>query len=199
MNEPLATAAGNALEVRNAVDFLTGAHRTPRCCEVTLALARRRARDDRLSRAMRAPRSEPRSTSGKATEHFAQMVDAARRPRRFRRAHGPAPDARADRPRRLRRRARAPSPRSTPAASAWAVVALGGGRRLPTDTIDHAVGFDRLARARRDGRTPGTPLARIHARDEVDAPQKPKPASLPPIASATNRRCIPSSSTGSIP
>ena len=30
MNEPLASAAGNALEVRNAVDFLTGAHRDPR-------------------------------------------------------------------------------------------------------------------------------------------------------------------------
>ena len=25
-----------------------------------------------------------------------------------------------------------------------AVVALGGGRRMPTDKIDHAVGFDRL-------------------------------------------------------
>ena len=30
MNEPLASAAGNALEVRNAVDFLTGKHRDPR-------------------------------------------------------------------------------------------------------------------------------------------------------------------------
>ena len=30
MNEPLASAAGNALEVRNAVDFLTGTHRDAR-------------------------------------------------------------------------------------------------------------------------------------------------------------------------
>ena len=30
MNEPLASAAGNAVEVRNAVDYLTGAKRDPR-------------------------------------------------------------------------------------------------------------------------------------------------------------------------
>ncbi len=39
MNEPLASAAGNAVEVLNAVDFLTGAHRDKRLEEVTLALA----------------------------------------------------------------------------------------------------------------------------------------------------------------
>ena len=39
MNEPLASAAGNALEVRNAVDFLTGARRDPRLLDVTLELS----------------------------------------------------------------------------------------------------------------------------------------------------------------
>src|SRR5690606_21251198 len=38
MNEPLASAAGNGLEVRNAVDFLTGQHQDARLREVTLAL-----------------------------------------------------------------------------------------------------------------------------------------------------------------
>src|SRR5690606_2587892 len=38
MNEPLASAAGNWLEVKNAIDFLTRAHRDPRLEEVTLAL-----------------------------------------------------------------------------------------------------------------------------------------------------------------
>jgi len=48
------------------------------------------------------------------------------------------------------------------------VVALGGGRRMPTDTIDHAVGFDRLVGL---GANVGasTPLARIHARNEASA------------------------------
>ena len=39
MNEPLASAAGNAVEVRNAVDFLTGRLRDRRLEDVTLALA----------------------------------------------------------------------------------------------------------------------------------------------------------------
>ena len=38
MNEPLASAAGNAVEVRNAVDYLTGAKRDPRLDRVTMAL-----------------------------------------------------------------------------------------------------------------------------------------------------------------
>ena len=38
MNESLASAAGNAVEVMNAVDFLTGRHRDPRLEEVTVAL-----------------------------------------------------------------------------------------------------------------------------------------------------------------
>src|SRR3712207_6235299 len=39
MNEPLASAAGNALEVTYAVDYLTGRRREPRFHEVTIALA----------------------------------------------------------------------------------------------------------------------------------------------------------------
>ncbi len=38
MNEPLASAAGNAVEVQNAVDYLTGAARDPRLHAVTIAL-----------------------------------------------------------------------------------------------------------------------------------------------------------------
>src|SRR5579872_3889546 len=38
MNEPLASAAGNAVEVRNAVDYLTGARRDARLDRVTMAL-----------------------------------------------------------------------------------------------------------------------------------------------------------------
>ena len=38
MNEPLASAAGNAVEIRNAVDYLTGARRDERLDKVTIAL-----------------------------------------------------------------------------------------------------------------------------------------------------------------
>ena len=39
MNEPLASAAGNAVEVLNAVAYLTGARREPRLDAVVIALA----------------------------------------------------------------------------------------------------------------------------------------------------------------
>jgi thymidine phosphorylase len=38
MDEPLASAAGNAVEIKNAVDYLTGAHRDPRLHEVAVSL-----------------------------------------------------------------------------------------------------------------------------------------------------------------
>jgi thymidine phosphorylase len=49
-----------------------------------------------------------------------------------------------------------------------AVVTLGGGRRLPADKIDHAVGLDRLLGLGMPV-SPKTPIARIHARDEASA------------------------------
>src|SRR5690606_36428611 len=49
-----------------------------------------------------------------------------------------------------------------------AVVALGGGRTMPTDSIDHRVGFDRLA-ALGAAVDAHAPIARIHAADEASA------------------------------
>src|SRR5690606_19471283 len=166
MNEPLATAAGNALEVRNAVDFLTGAHMDGRLCEVTLALsaaALEMAGHDGDARA--AVRTA--LTSGAALEHFARMVSLLGGPADvvddLDRYLAPAP---------IVRDVFAPGTGRVVAidtrAIGWAVVALGGGRRLSTDAIDHAVGFDRLAGL---GATADAamPLARLHARDPASA------------------------------
>jgi thymidine phosphorylase len=166
MNEPLASAAGNALEVRNAVDFLTGRHRDPRLLEVTLALCAEALVLSGFSGDARAA-CEAALASGAATERFASMVTEL---------GGPA-DFIEDMDRHLEP---APIIRDVFAAGTglvtdidtrgvgMAVVALGGGRRLPTDRIDFAVGFDRLAGlgARFD---PTSPIARIHARTEAAA------------------------------
>jgi thymidine phosphorylase len=165
MNEPLASAAGNGLEMRNAVEFLTGHHQDARLREVTLALCAAALElagiDDGHARATAA------LESGAALEHFSKMVTLL---------GGPA-DFVANMDTHL---AAAPVIRDVPAPAAgivtaidtravgMAVVVLGGGRRLPTDTIDHTVGFDRLA-SLGTRLSAGDPLARIHARDEATA------------------------------
>lgn len=168
MNEPLASAAGNALEIRNAVEFLTGGHQDPRLREVTLDLC---AAALQLSGypGDAAAAVETALSSGKATEHFARMVALLGGPADFVEqmdAHLPA----------------APIVRDILAPVAgtitgidtrgvgMGVVTLGGGRRLPSDRIDFAVGFDRILGlgAKTDTRTV---LCRVHARTEEAAEQ----------------------------
>ena len=169
MNEPLASAAGNGLEIRNAVDFLTGTHQDPRLKEVTLALCAEVAEMTGIARESGEARAlvEAALESGRAMEQFSKMVAVLGGPADF--------VERMD-----SHLATAPIIRDVFAADegtiaaidtrgvGMAVVALGGGRTMPSDTIDHAVGFDRLAGlgAVADARTP---IARIHARDEASA------------------------------
>lgn len=142
MNEPLASAAGNALEVRNAVDFLTGKHQDARLREVTLALsAAGLALTGFAGDARRAV--ERALDSGAALERFSKMVALLGGPVDFveqmDRHLAPAP---------IVRDVMAPKAGVVGAIDTrglgMAVVALGGGRTLPTDSIDHAVGFTNL-------------------------------------------------------
>jgi thymidine phosphorylase len=166
MNEPLASAAGNALEVRNAVDFLTRKHQDSRLKEVTLALSA--AALELTGYAGDARQAvETALDSGRAVEHFSRMVTLLGGPADFVErmdAHlVPAP---------IIRDILAPAEGMVSAIDTrgvgMAVVALGGGRRLPTDTIDHAVGFDHLL-GRGAGVDSGTRLCTIHARNESAA------------------------------
>ena len=163
MNEPLASAAGNALEVRNAVEFLTGARQDTRLREVTLALAA--AALELSGYAGDARQAVERALGGGlAVEHFSRMVALLGGPSDFVAAMD----------RHLRA---APLIRDVLAetdghvvaidtrAVGMGVVALGGGRTLPTDTIDHAAGYDRLA-GLGTRLSPGMLLGRVHARDQ---------------------------------
>ncbi|WP_108396037.1 thymidine phosphorylase [Devosia submarina] len=169
MNEPLASAAGNGLEVRNAVEFLSGKHQDPRLREVTLALCAElalmagKAEDTASARTM----VQKALDSGAAAERFARMVAELGGPTDFieRMDHHlqAAPiirDVLAD--------TEGEITEIDTRGVGMAVVALGGGRTTPTDPIDYTVGFDRLAPlGARIDRT--TPIARIHARDEASA------------------------------
>ena len=115
MDEVLGTTAGNALEVRESVDYLTGARREPRLHEVTVALAAavlvqaKLAPDDEGARQM----VQSVLDDGSAAERFGAMVAALGGPERLRGEPGAADRlghapgrARAAGLRRERRRAR---------------------------------------------------------------------------------------------
>jgi thymidine phosphorylase len=169
MNEPLASAAGNALEVCNAVDYLTGVRRDPRLHEVTLALAA----EPLVARGLAADRAQARAAlqraldSGAAAEKFERMVAALGGPSRFlSEASARLPAARVV--------VAAPAPHAgfvraiDARAVGIAVVELGGGRRTPSDSIDPAVGLTELAPLGAEVDA-GAPLALVHARDDAAA------------------------------
>jgi thymidine phosphorylase len=169
MNEPLASAAGNAVEVMNAVEFLTGARVDRRLWEVTVALSGENlalgglAANDADGRR----KIEAVFNSGRAAELFGKMIAALGGPTDFMESPAkylkPAPVVRT-----------IASERSGVAtaidtrAIGIAVVELGGGRMRAGDSIDPAVGFTALAGL---GATTGkdAPLAIVHARDETAA------------------------------
>jgi thymidine phosphorylase len=169
MSEPLATSAGNALEVRAAIDFLTGARIDPRLWEVTVALAAEMLVLGRLAADIASGRSmiEDAYRSGRAAERFAAMVVALG-----------GPSDLLDHP--ARHLAVAPVVKPVhPTANGHvaaidtraigvAVVALGGGRTRATDPIDPSVGYTDLA-GLGDAVDGERPLGVVHARTESDA------------------------------
>lgn len=167
MDEPLAPAAGNALELRVALRYLRGDARPPRLHEVTLALGAGLLCASGLAPDLPAARQRLQRAldSGHAAQRFAAMVrqlggrgdlldgDSACLPR--------APVVRAL----LADRAGHVGAIDALALGAC-VVALGGGRSHPHARIDHAVGLDAIVPVG----TPvaaGQPLAVVHARDEA--------------------------------
>ncbi|PXA99858.1 thymidine phosphorylase [Nostoc sp. 3335mG] len=169
MNEPLASAAGNGLEIRNAVDFLTNRHQDARLKEVTLALSAEIALMTGVAEDATWARKlvEDALASGKATEQFSKMVSVLGGPvdfvERMDEHLAPAPIVRD-----VFANGEGTVSGIDTRGVGMAVVALGGGRANPSDTIDHRVGFDRLlGLGAKVGRQ--TPVARIHAIDEASA------------------------------
>ncbi len=169
MNQALGRTAGNAVEVREAIDHLTGATREPRLHEVASALAAELlvgselASEPSVARAM----IETTLTSGAAAERFGRMVAALGGPADLvERAHTRLPRAAIQRA--------VPPPRAGLVAAVdaramgLAVVTLGGGRRRIEDAIDHAVGLTHVLGIG-DAAGPDAPLAVVHARSESAA------------------------------
>jgi thymidine phosphorylase len=169
MNEPLASAAGNAVEVLNAVDFLTGTKRDARLLEVTEALGAELLALIGAARGAAEGRAMMRRAldSGKAAEKFESMVAALGGPTNI------LAGARKLLPKAELTRSAAPSRAGyvteiDTRAVGLAVVELGGGRARASDEIDPAVGLTELAGLGAEV-SASAPLALVHARDEARA------------------------------
>ncbi len=164
MNQVLGATAGNALELRDAIDFLSGrAPREPRTLALTLALGSELLLGAGLQRDAAAASAALQAAldSGAAAERFARMVALL---------GGPS-DVLGD-----AQLPQAPLVRAVPAlcgghlqacdvrALGLAVVALGGGRQRPGDRIDPRVGLSHLLPLGQAVQ-PGDALARVHAAD----------------------------------
>ena len=169
MNQVLGRSAGNALEVGEAIAYLTGAARDPRLHEVVMALGAELLVLGGLDPEPGAARGrlEAALDSGAAAERFARMVAAL---------GGPS-DLIEDPDRHLPAAAvvRPALPEVPGVIGAMdlrriglAVVELGGGRRDAADRIDHGVGLSEVAGIG-EAVGPERPLALVHARSPAAA------------------------------
>ena len=169
MNEPLASAAGNAIEVQNAVDFLKGTAVDNRLWDVTVAQGGELLATGGLAETAEAGADQMRQAfdSGRAAEVFGKMVAELGGPTDFmEKSELHLPSAPVEAP-------IYPEHDGTVVgidarAVGVAVVELGGGRRVASDVIDPAVGLTSLAgignRVDADA-----PIAIVHAASEADA------------------------------
>ncbi len=168
MNQVLGLNAGNAIEVRESLDFLSGAMREPRLHEVTLALTAEllvlggMAENAGIARAM----AQKTLDTGAAAERFAAMVAAL---------GGPADLLERPEQVTLAEHEIAVAPQRPGRVAAMdarlvglAIIALGGGRRRAGDAIDHGVGLSRMA-GLGDEVGPDRPICLVHARSKAAA------------------------------
>ncbi len=169
MNQVLGHSCGNAVEVREALEFLSGKRREPRLLAVTQALCAELLvlgqlatdHDDAMTRITRV------LDDGSALDRFARMVAALDGPADF-----------VERPGEYLVAAPVTCPVPAP-RDGWIskiatrdigllVIELGGGRRQAADQIDHRVGFSEVLGVGVQVRA-GDALATVHAADDAAA------------------------------
>ena len=168
MNAPLAWSAGNALEVREAIEFLTGGPRHQRLNDVVEALASEMLVLGGLAAGSSEGNNMVRSSldSGEAAECFARMaasqggpVDLLDQPEKY------LPSATISRP--LFPDSPGVVTCMDTQSIGYVVLYLGGGRQRIDDIIDPAVGLADLCTLGQQLDV-HTPLATIHASRETD-------------------------------
>jgi thymidine phosphorylase len=169
MDEPLIAAAGNALEIIEVMETLTGTAVTTRLWDLTVALGGEALALGGLAADAEdgAGRIAQSLENGQAAEIFGEMVAALGGPMDFVERW---PDRLPAAP--VVMDVAAPDVGVVTAIDTRAVgeivVALGGGRRRDGDKVNPSVGLSEIAALGEDV-SPDMPLARIHAATEADA------------------------------
>lgn len=163
MNQILGTTAGNALEVVETLDYLTGKYREPRLHQLTLELGANMLLLGKLyqDKASAIAALEHSLSSGKAAEIFAKMVSALGGPTDL-----------LEKPDNYLAKASVVQAITAPQSGilhfnntiglGMAVVRLGGGRSHPAQQIDPAVGFSQILAAG-SAVEAGQVIAQVHA------------------------------------
>ncbi len=169
MNEPLADAAGNALEIENCLAFLRGEKAGTRLEAVVMAFAAEMLLSSGVATNSQEAEAAARRAldSGAALERFGRMVRLLGGPHDF-----------IERSDVYLQKAPVVLPVEAPRAGflvacdaravGMEVIALGGGRTRPDEPIDHRVGFSDL-KPLGTRLEKGEPFAMVHAADQAAA------------------------------
>ena len=171
MSQVLGLTAGNALEVKETVDYLSGVHRDPRLHQVTLDLCAQLLILSGIETDIDSARKKLNQSldSGLAAEYFERMIVALGGPNDF--------ISQCDKhlktaPVIVPVYAKVPDVRTISHINGRelgnAVVELGGGRRRPQDLIDHSVGLSEI-KGIGEQVDNNEPLLMLHAKSNEDA------------------------------
>ncbi|PCI61378.1 MAG: thymidine phosphorylase [Kordiimonadales bacterium] len=164
MNQVLGSTAGNAVEVLEAVEFLTNSSSSDeRLFQITLDLAAHMVLLSGLQPTYEAARekADHALASGRAAEVFGRMVAAQGGPADFMEKHESYLTLSTNVQPVLAEKAGYVSSMDTRAVG-MAVVALGGGRTEPAQIVDHSVGYTGICQIC-DKIEVGQPLAMVYA------------------------------------
>ena len=161
MSQPLASAMGNAVEVREAMKVLSGQTKDSKLAEVSVKLASFLAKQHNIGGKNVEKKFEDLIQNGKAIETFGRMIASLGGPIKFTDDWDRyLPEATVI--------LEIPSVKSG-YLTAWrghdlgnTIVALGGGRRVQTDIVDPSVGLDQI-RPLGSYLHQGDIIARVHA------------------------------------
>jgi thymidine phosphorylase len=171
MNQPLGTTVGNALEIQETIDYLTGKYREPRLHEVTIALAARMLLTSKIASDIEQATTlaEEALTSGKAAVIFGKMITAMGGPANLL-THSESLLPKANMTKNIVASKAGYIGIMDTRAIGMALVEMGGGRVDHNQSLDYSVGFSAI-KPKGTKVAEGDIIAIVHAKDDAQATQ----------------------------